>query len=156
MEGYENIGEAKTTWIGDNVFIGMNATVLMGTHIGNNSIIGAGAVCSGYYPDNSVIAGNPAKVIKNIDDIYLAHKDKRIDSAKLYVKQWRSHYGQDPTISDMSNAFAWLYLPHTKETVDRYPDLFSLTGVDNKIFIQNFLMSKPAYSTFQEFLDDCL
>ena len=44
----EIIGEAGQTVIGDNVFIGMNAIILMGTKIGNNCIVGAGSVVGGY------------------------------------------------------------------------------------------------------------
>ena len=34
--------------------------------IGNNCVVGAGAVVSGYFEDNCVIAGNPAKIIKRV------------------------------------------------------------------------------------------
>lgn len=50
-------------YIGDNVFVGAKALLLPGTHIGNNSIVGAGAVVKGTYPAESIIIGNPAKVI---------------------------------------------------------------------------------------------
>lgn len=50
--------------IGENVFIGMNTIILKGTHIGNNCVVGAGSVVHGTFEDNSVIAGNPAKVVK--------------------------------------------------------------------------------------------
>ncbi len=54
--------------IGNHVWIGCNATVLKGTVIGNNCIVGAGSIVNGVFPDNSLIAGNPAKIIKsNID-----------------------------------------------------------------------------------------
>lgn len=49
--------------IGNNVFIGNNCTILPKTIIGNNCIIGAGSVVRGKFPDNSVILGNPAKVV---------------------------------------------------------------------------------------------
>ena len=49
--------------IDDNVFVGANALLLPGTHIGKNSIVGAGAVVKGTYPEESIIVGNPAKVI---------------------------------------------------------------------------------------------
>ncbi len=49
--------------IGDNVFIGVNSTILPNTTIGNNCIVGAGSVVRGKFPDNSVIVGNPAKMI---------------------------------------------------------------------------------------------
>lgn len=55
-----------TISIGDNSFIGMGATLLQGTNIGKNSIVGAGAVVKGTFPDNSIIAGNPAKAVADV------------------------------------------------------------------------------------------
>jgi acetyltransferase-like isoleucine patch superfamily enzyme len=49
--------------IGNNVFIGNNCTLLPNTQIGDNCIIGAGSVVRGQFPENSVIVGNPAKVV---------------------------------------------------------------------------------------------
>lgn len=53
---------------GDNVYVAANATVIGDIHIGSNVIIGAGSVVTKDVPDNSVVAGNPAKVIRTIDD----------------------------------------------------------------------------------------
>ena len=53
--------------IGENVWIGLNATILKGTHIGNNSVIAAGSVVKGNIPENVIVQGNPAKVIKEIE-----------------------------------------------------------------------------------------
>ncbi len=52
--------------IGNNVFIGNNCTILPNTTIGDNCIIGSGSVLRGKFPENSVIVGNPAKVIMDI------------------------------------------------------------------------------------------
>ena len=52
-----------TIIIGNNVFIGNNCTILPNTSVGDNCIIGAGSVVRGKFPDNSVIVGNPAKVV---------------------------------------------------------------------------------------------
>ncbi len=49
--------------------IGANATLLPGVTIGENALVGAGAVVVDDVPDNAVIAGNPARVIKQITDI---------------------------------------------------------------------------------------
>jgi acetyltransferase-like isoleucine patch superfamily enzyme len=49
--------------IGNNVFIGNNCTILPNTTIGDNSIVGAGSAVRGQFPENSVILGNPAKVL---------------------------------------------------------------------------------------------
>ena len=57
----------KAVKIGPNVFVGMGAMILKGVSIGENSIIGAGAVVSKDVPPNSIAAGNPAIVIKEID-----------------------------------------------------------------------------------------
>ena len=54
--------------IGDNVFVGADAIILPGTKIGNNVIVGAGAVVAHDIPDNSVVVGNPCKVVCKYDD----------------------------------------------------------------------------------------
>lgn len=50
--------------IGDNVKICTNSVVIGGITIGNNVTIGAGAIVTKSIPDNCVVAGNPAKIIK--------------------------------------------------------------------------------------------
>lgn len=60
-EGYEI---KKPVIIGDNVWIGTRATILKGVTIGNGSIIAAGAVVTKDVPENCIVAGVPAKVIK--------------------------------------------------------------------------------------------
>lgn len=62
--------------IGDNVFVGAKALLLPGTYIGDNSIVGAGAVVKGTYPAESIIVGNPAKVIGKTSD-WLNKKAKK-------------------------------------------------------------------------------
>ena len=52
--------------IGKDCFIGMNSIILKGTTLGNNVIVGAGSVVHGSFPDNVIIAGNPAKIVKQL------------------------------------------------------------------------------------------
>lgn len=61
----EKIGTLPVS-IGKNCFIGCNSIILKGSVIGDNCVVGAGAVVSGKFEDNCVIAGNPAKVIKKL------------------------------------------------------------------------------------------
>ncbi len=52
--------------IGDNVSIGANATIIGNITIGSNVIIGAGSVVVKDVPDNCIVAGNPARIIKTL------------------------------------------------------------------------------------------
>ncbi len=58
---------AKPIVIEDNVWIGGGAILLPGVRIGRNAVVGAGAVVPRHVPANTVVAGNPAKVIREID-----------------------------------------------------------------------------------------
>lgn len=59
---------AKHVVIGDDVWIGGNETILPGVTIGNNVVVAAGAVVTKDVPDNCVVGGMPAKIIKTIED----------------------------------------------------------------------------------------
>ena len=50
--------------IGDNVWIGMGAVILKGVTIGDNSVVAAGAIVTKSIPANTIVAGNPAEVVK--------------------------------------------------------------------------------------------
>ncbi len=65
-----------------NVWVGANALILPGTHIGENSVIGAGAVVTGDIPPNSVAVGVPARVVKQFqpDPATLAAQRARIEA----------------------------------------------------------------------------
>jgi acetyltransferase-like isoleucine patch superfamily enzyme len=54
---------SKGVRIGHRVWIGANSVVLAGAELGDNVIVSAGSVVSGAVPPNSVVLGNPAKVI---------------------------------------------------------------------------------------------
>jgi acetyltransferase-like isoleucine patch superfamily enzyme len=55
-----------STLLSKGCSIGANATVLAGLVIGINSIVGAGSVVTRDVPDNVVVAGNPARILRNI------------------------------------------------------------------------------------------
>jgi len=64
----EHLGLCKPVNIGNDVWIGGNVTILPGVKIGNNVVIGAGAVVTKDIPDNSLAVGIPAKVVKTIEN----------------------------------------------------------------------------------------
>ena len=57
----------KPVHIKRNVWIGVNVTILPGVTIGENAVVGAGAVVTKDVPDNAVVVGNPARVIRYLD-----------------------------------------------------------------------------------------
>ena len=61
------LGKTEPIEIAANVWIGDSAIVCKGVSIGENSIIGAGAVVVNSIPPNCVAAGNPAKIVKHLD-----------------------------------------------------------------------------------------
>ncbi|KAA1181932.1 sugar O-acetyltransferase [Paenibacillus sp. B2(2019)] len=61
-----NVTYPSPVIIGDNVWIGSNATILPGVKIGDNSVVAAGAVVTKDVPANTVVAGVPAKELKKI------------------------------------------------------------------------------------------
>jgi acetyltransferase-like isoleucine patch superfamily enzyme len=85
--------------IGNNVHIGMQCIFLPNTTIGDNCIIGAGSVVRGKFPDNSVILGNPAKVMTNISVQKLLYSQNpgRLRTARLTDQQKepivKKHFG---------------------------------------------------------------
>lgn len=83
--------------VGNDVYIGMNVTILPGVRIGNRVIIGTGAIVTRHIPDNSVAAGVPARVIGTVDEylekakarsLHLGHLPAREKAAAL-----KRHFG---------------------------------------------------------------
>ena len=59
----------KGPWIKKGAKIGANATILPGVVIGENALVGAGAVVVKDVPDGAVVAGNPARIIRQISEL---------------------------------------------------------------------------------------
>lgn len=95
--------DAATAWAGDMVkiarvviknhtFIGANSTILCGTAIGTDVIIGAGSVVSGKIPPNSVYAGNPAKYICDTSAFIDRYREKGKTSHFIESSHYRHPY----------------------------------------------------------------
>ncbi|WP_208559838.1 sugar O-acetyltransferase [Marinilactibacillus kalidii] len=67
VERNSGIEFGRPITIGDNCWIGSDATIIGGVTLGNNVVVGAGSVVTKSFGDNVVIAGNPAGVIKTIE-----------------------------------------------------------------------------------------
>ena len=68
LAGVIEPASAKPVIIEDNVLIGANAVIIEGVHVGKNSVVAAGAIVIEDVPENTVVAGCPARVIKTKDE----------------------------------------------------------------------------------------
>lgn len=60
--------KVEKTLVRKRASIGANATILCGVTIGENSVVGAGSVVTKDVPKNSIVAGNPARLIGKVED----------------------------------------------------------------------------------------
>ena len=76
--------------IGDNSLVGMGAIMMNGVKIGKNSLVGAGSVVpeGKSFPDNSLIVGAPARAIRTLDDKLVAMIR---GGADIYVRRWKDY-----------------------------------------------------------------
>lgn len=100
--------------IGDNVFIGAGSIVLPGVSIGNNVVIGAGSVVSHNIPDDSVAVGNPARVVKHLDE-YLKREKDRMKGNNVFGEEYtlRNHsFGEKERMVMIKSIeeSGWLYV----------------------------------------------
>ena len=108
----------------------------------------------GGYPENTVIAGNPAKVIMSLQTYYEKRKKSSIEEAREYIKLFYQNYGKVPTIKEMG-AFFPLYLERTEEALKNNQIRTALSGDDETDVISCFLHSKSKYASYKEFIKEC-
>ena len=83
------LGSAGHVKIGDNVFIGMNSTILKGVTIGDNVVIGANSLINKDVPSNSVVVGNPQRVVCTIDEYLEKRRAAQLSEAADLYDCWR-------------------------------------------------------------------
>ena len=67
--GYLTESDVKSVHIGDDVWLGTGSIIMKGVNIGNGAIVAAKAVVTKDVPAHTIVAGNPAKVVKKIDNV---------------------------------------------------------------------------------------
>lgn len=138
----EILGSAGKVRIGNNVFIGMNSTILKGVTIGNNVIVGANSLVNKSFPDNVVIAGNPAKIIMTIDDYYKKRKMNQLKETEECCLEYYKKYNKWPDKKIMRE-FVWLF-EDRKIDVDK-DSVFKEIGS----LLQNYEQTKDKFYSTQ-------
>lgn len=141
----------KLTKIGNNVFIGINSIILMGTTIGDNCIIGAGSVVRGNIPSGTIWAGNPARQIGTVEEYYSKLTKDFEKNAKFFAQRKYEIDGKIPEIEEMA-FYRVLFFDKTEENRKKYLENIHITG-DNKEEVINDLMKiKKKYNSVEELL----
>lgn len=123
----EVLGSAGKVTIGNNVFIGMNTTILKGVTIGNNVIIGANTLVNKNIPDNTVAVGNPVKVIMSIEEYYHKRKQVQIQEAEELINTYYQTYHKMPEKKDL-HEFFWLFSDDSASLEPCYKKMMQLVG----------------------------
>lgn len=86
-ENVTGVGIFKPIVLKEGCFVGAGSIILPGVTVGKNSIIGAGSIVKRSIPDNVVAAGNPAKVIKSLQEYYEKITEKDYEYLKIWKKE---------------------------------------------------------------------
>ena len=147
----EILGSSGEVRIGNNVFIGMNSTILKGAKIGNNVIIGANSLVNKDIPDNVVVAGNPAVVVSSLEEYYNKRKKKQIDEAKELVRVYRQRYNREVDEKAL-HEFFFLFEDGKKELHPVFQNMMKLVGNEKESY-EKLSLNIPSFKNMQDFLN---
>ena len=144
----EFVPSSSKVYIGENCWFGENVTVLKGSYIGNNCIIEINSVVMGKIPDNSVVAGCPAKVICSLDEYFAKRVYVCVEEAFEYARSIKERYNRMPIPSDFWEEFP-LFV--SGDEVDKYPEI-PIEKQLGKAYDNWCKNHKAQFKSFDEFL----
>lgn len=89
--GAEKMDKVGRIIVGNNCFIGHGAKIMSGVTIGDNVIVGTGAIVTKDIPSNSVAVGIPAKVICTVDEFYQKNKEKFLPTCGMSAQEKKKY-----------------------------------------------------------------
>ena len=148
------MGRVDKVEIGDNVYIGMHATIVAGVTIGNNVLIGANSLVSKDIPDNCVAAGNPARVICTLEEYYAKRQASFVAEAQQMAKMYYATYKQIPPKEVFYEHF-WLFSDANDPLIPAYEEMNRQTYGEPGIVAKRFAEHKKAFASYEEFIQSC-
>lgn len=150
-------GSAGKVKIGNNVFIGMHSTILKGVTIGDNVIIGANSLVNKDIPENSVVAGNPAKVICNLDEYHEKRLKLQVKEAKELAIAYKQATGEIPP-KEVFREFVFLFDneedSNGKLKEKSFEEILHIGGNYERT-IEVYRKRNVLFDSYDEFLADC-
>lgn len=150
---HEVLGGIGKVTIGNNVFIGTEAIILMNSDIGDNVIIGAQSVVCGKIPSNCIAVGAPAKPIMSLDEYWKRRKARQYDEAKQLVTEYKKRNGSYPPKEKLP-AYFYLFEPRNRDSIENnkvFKTRLAYGGNYEKS-LDTFLNSSPMFDSYESFL----
>ena len=91
IDKYSDVDLFGSIKVSDNVHIGTNAIIMPNVKIGCNCVIGCGAIVTHDVPDNTVVAGIPARRIESIDEYFEKHKHEYLKTKHMGPKEKKEY-----------------------------------------------------------------
>lgn len=151
------LGSSGKVVIGNNVFIGVNTTILKGSHIGNNVIIGAHTLVNRDIPDNVVAAGNPVKIICSLEDYYKKRQSKQLEEAvELYWGYCTRYQVEEPPV-EIFREFFWLFKTEMDGNRIKNDTLHAVMelGCNSEHSYRVYADRPKMFQSYQEFIKYC-
>lgn len=156
---YGNVlGSAGKVTIGNNVFIGVNTTILKGVTIGTNVIVGANSLLTTDIPDNVVCVGNPCRVICSIEDYFQKRIAAQLDEALVVYKNYCIRHNTLYPPIEIFYEFFWLFeneLEDNKFKNKKFQYMMELGGSFFESF-NAYVEKEKMFSDYDEFIKYCI
>ena len=134
----------------NNVFIGVNTTILKGVTVGDNVIIGANSLVNKNLEPNSVYAGNPAKYLMSLEEYKEKREKKQEQEAIELIKEYYKKNNEYPP-KELLREFFWLFQDRDEELCDTFNKVIEL-GDNKKNTLEKFKNTKPKFNNYKELI----
>lgn len=138
--------------IGNNVYFAQKCTILKGVTIGNNCIVGYGSLITKDIPDNSVVAGSPARVICNIEEYYKKRKEKSLIEAFELIKVFEEKFKRSPLLSELQEEYFFFISGNEAKNYPTLPIKRKLSTMEG-VYEKWEKKYKAPFNSYEEFLD---
>lgn len=106
-------------------------------------------------PNNVVVAGNPARIIRKLDEYYEKRKKVQLNESMTMVRQYVDVYGRKPPIEALREHF-WLFEDDYEHLVPEFKSVMALVYGTEEKSKECFANHKKQFNGYDEFLAHCL
>ncbi len=147
-------GHTAPVSIGNNVFLGVDSVVLCDVSICDNVIVGAKAVVNSNIREPGVYVGNPAKMVKTLEQFKAARESRQLKEAYKIAQKYVERFGKAPSKEIFSEYF-WLFEEREiGDLPERFYSQMTHSGNEDMVF-KLFRLSEPIFDGYERFWEWC-